>query len=127
MSRRGMQLAAGVAMMLCGAVAGASDLTIHLQGSGTAERKTVKYQCDAQGAKMGLPTGPFAVEYLNGAPNFLVVVPVKGNSQIFVTVPSGSGAKYASGQFTWWEAQGAVTFYSDFPGPKMNSSCKVVK
>jgi membrane-bound inhibitor of C-type lysozyme len=127
MSVTRMQLAAGMGMMLCGAVAMASDLTIHLQGNTTVERKTVKYQCDAQGAKMGLPAGPFAVEYLNGAPNFLVVVPVKENSQIFVTVPSGSGAKYASGQFTWWEAGGGVTFASDFPGPKASSVCKVSK
>jgi membrane-bound inhibitor of C-type lysozyme len=115
-----MVLSAGVAVE----AAGASDLTIHLLGNGTVERKAVKYQCDAQGAKMGLPSGPFVVDYLNGSPNFLVVVPVKGKSQIFVSVPSGSGAKYASAQYTWWEARGEVTFASDFPGPKANSTCK---
>ena len=67
MSLRQIRLVAVVGMMLCGAVAGASDLRIHLNGNGTVERKTVKYQCDAQGAKMGLPAGVFAVEYLNGA------------------------------------------------------------
>ena len=34
-----------------GAVAGASDLTLHLKGEGTFDRKTVKYQCDANGVK----------------------------------------------------------------------------
>jgi hypothetical protein len=34
---------------------------------------------------------------------------------IFVTVPSGSGAKYAAEEFTWWEAGGrGTTFSSDF-------------
>jgi len=114
-------------MVWSAGVAGASDLTIHLQGNGKVERKTVKYQCDSQGVKMGLPSGAFEVEYLNGAGNHLAVVPVKGNSMVFVTVPSGSGAKYAAEQFTWWEAGGrGTTFASDFPGPKGSSSCHEV-
>lgn len=124
---RGILLAAGL-VMGSAVVAGANDLTIHMKGNGTVERKTVKYQCDAQGAKMGLPSGAFEVEYLNGAGNHLAVVPVKGNSMVFVTVPSGSGAKYAAEQFTWWEAGGrGTTFASDFPGPKQSSSCHEVK
>ena len=123
---RAIRMAVAVAML--NGVAGASDLTIHLQGNATVERKTVKYQCDAKAATMGLPTGVFAVEYLNGAGNHLAVVPVKGNSMIFVTVPSGSGAKYAAAQFTWWEAGGrGTTFSSDFPGPKASSECHDVK
>jgi membrane-bound inhibitor of C-type lysozyme len=114
-------------LLLSGFVA-ASDLTIHLNGTDPVKRVTVKYQCDAQGEKMGLPTGVFSVDYLNGAGNHLAVVPVKGNSMIFVTVPSGSGAKYAAGEFTWWEAGGrGTTFSSDFPGPKASSTCHVVK
>jgi membrane-bound inhibitor of C-type lysozyme len=109
-------------------VAGASDLTIPLQGTGTFQRKTVKYQCDANGVKMGLPAGVFVVEYLNEASNHLAVVPVKGSSMIFVTVPSGSGAKYAAQEFVWWEAGGrGTTFASDFPGPKASSTCKEVQ
>ena len=123
---RGIRLTLGLVVLSAG-VAGASELTIHLQGSGTVERTMVKYQCDGQGAKMGLPPGVFGVEYLNGAGNHLAVVPMKGNSMVFVTVPSGSGAKYAAAEFTWWEAGGAVTLYSDFPGVKASSSCKVVK
>jgi hypothetical protein len=64
----------------------------------------------------------------HGAGNHLAVVPVKGNSMIFVTVPSGSGAKYAAEEFTWWEAGGrGTTFSSDFPGPKASSECHEVK
>jgi membrane-bound inhibitor of C-type lysozyme len=110
------------------AMAGARDLTLHLRGNGTIERKTVKYQCDAIGAKMGLPAGVFGVEYLNGAGNHLALVPVKGNSMVFVTLPSGSGAKYGAEEFTWWEAGGrGTTFSSDFPAPKASSNCHEMK
>ncbi len=123
---RAMRMA--VMVMILNGVAGASDLTIHLKGNETVARKTVKYQCDAKAAKMGLPAGVFAVEYLNGAGNHLAVVPVKGNSMVFVTVPSGSGAKYAAAEFTWWEAGArGTTFSSDFPGPKASSECHDVK
>jgi membrane-bound inhibitor of C-type lysozyme len=115
-------------MTLLASAAGASDLTIHLNGNETVKRSTVKYRCDPQGTKMGLPAGVFSVEYLNGAGNHLAIVPVKANSMIFVTVPSGSGAKYAAEAFTWWEAGGrGTTFSSDFPGPKASSSCHTAK
>lgn len=114
--------------MMCVASAGATDLTIHLKGDEPVKHGTARFECDAQGAKMGLPSGVFAVEYLNGAGNHLAVVPVKGNSMIFVTVPSGSGAKYAAEQFTWWDAGArGTTFASDFPGPRGSSSCHQVK
>ena len=126
MTMRRIRLLAGAGTALCSAVLGASDLTLHLKGTEAVKRTTVKYQCDTQGAKMGLPPGVFEVEYLNGAGNHLAVVPVKGNSMVFVTVPSGSGAKYAAGEFTWWEAGGrGTTFSSDFPGPKASSECHV--
>ncbi len=60
--------------------------------------------------------------------NHLAVVPVKGSSKIFVTVPSGSGAKYAADQFVWWEAGGrGTTFQSGFPGTEGSSACKTVQ
>ncbi|RZU42126.1 MliC family protein [Edaphobacter modestus] len=128
MGSTGLQGVVGIAVVLCSALAGASDLTLHLKGTDPVKRNTVQFQCDAQGATMGLPAGTFAVEYLNGAGNHLAVVPVKGNSMIFVTVPSGSGAKYAAEEFTWWDAGGrGTTFASDFPGPKASSACHVVK
>jgi hypothetical protein len=51
--------------------ASATDLTVHLVGTATLSRKTVQYQCDAAGAKMGLPAKPFPVEYITGAGNSL--------------------------------------------------------
>ena len=72
---------------------------------------------------MGLPAGVFSVEYLNGAGNSLAIVPVSGNSLIFANVVSGSGARYAAGQYIWWEAGGGVTFSSDSIAGKMSSEC----
>ena len=119
--------ALGIAALCC-ASAVATDLTIHLKGNDPVKRMTARFQCDGKATGLGLPTGIFSVEYLNGAGNHLAVVPVKGNSMIFVTVPSGSGAKYAAEQYTWWDAGSrGTTFASDFPGPKASSSCHQVK
>ena len=60
------------------ALAGATDLTIHLSGSQPVSRKTVQYQCDAKAAAIGLPATAFPVEYINGAGNSLAVVPIHG-------------------------------------------------
>ena len=118
----------GAAVIAWSALAGASDLTIHLSGSQPLSRNTAKYQCDAQGAKMGLPAGIFSVEYINGAGNSLAVVPVGGNSLIFANVVSGSGARYAAGQYIWWDAGGrGTTFSSDSIAGKMSSDCHRVQ
>ncbi len=104
-------------------LASATDLTIHLNGPQTLSRKTVQYRCDAQGAAIGLPASAFPVEYINGAGNSLVIVPVHGMSLIFANVMSASGARYAAGQYIWWEAAGSVTFYSDSIAGKAQSAC----
>jgi len=84
----------------------------------------MKYQCDGQGSKMGLPAGIFSVEYINGAGNSLAIVPVAGHSLIFANVASGSGARYAAGSYIWWEAGGrGVNFSSDSIAGKMTSEC----
>ena len=128
MARRMIQVTFLGIAVLCSASAAATDLTIHLKGNDPVKRMVARFQCDGQGAAIGLPAGVFTVEYLNGAGNHLAVVPVKGNSMIFVTVPSGSGAKYAAEQFTWWDAGSrGTTFASEFPGPKASSSCQQVK
>lgn len=114
----------GVGVLSCSALAGAADLTIHLNGSQPITRNTVKVQCDAQGSKMGLPSGVFSVEYLNGAGNSLAIVPVGGDSLIFANVFAGSGARYAAKEFVWWDAAGrGITFSSDSLAGKMSSTC----
>jgi membrane-bound inhibitor of C-type lysozyme len=104
-------------------LAGATDLTIHLSGSQPISRKTVQYQCDGQAAASGLPATAFQVEYLNGGGNSLVIVPVQGASLIFSNVTSASGARYAAGQYIWWDAAGSVNFYSDSLAGKSQSAC----
>src|SRR5277367_1920845 len=89
----------GIAALGCSTFAGATDLTIHLNGSEPLKRQTVQYQCDAKAAAMGLPAAAFPVEYINGAGNSLAVVEVHGNSMIFANINSGSGARYAAGQY----------------------------
>ncbi|NYF91086.1 MliC family protein [Tunturiibacter empetritectus] len=115
---------AGVTVLACCAFARATDVTIHLNSTEPISRNTMKYQCDGQGSKMGLPAGIFSVEYINGAGNSLAIVPVAGHSLIFANVTSGSGARYAAGSYIWWEAGGrGVTFSSDSIAGTMTSEC----
>ena len=103
-------------------------MTIHLSGSQPVSRKTVQYQCDAKGAAIGLPAAAFPVEYINGGGNSLAVVPIHGNSLIFANVTSGSGARYAAGQYIWWEAGGSGHFVLRFAGGQESvrmSPCEV--
>lgn len=102
-----------------------ADLLIHLPADASITRKTVRYQCDAKGPEIGVPVGAFPVEYINGGGNSLVVVPISGNSLIFSNVFAGSGARYSAQQYTWWEARGSVTLYSDSLTGKIQSSCHV--
>ena len=113
-----------IAILSVTAMAGATDVTLHLKGSHPLSRSTVQYECDAEGAKMGLPAGVFSVEYLNGAGNSLAILPVKGESLVFANVVSGSGARYAAKQYVWWDAAGrSVSFSSDSLAGKMRSEC----
>jgi len=47
---------------------------------------------------------PLAVTYLNAAPNFMAVLtpPDQTEALVFASVLSGSGARYAAGQWVWW-------------------------
>ena len=128
MRTRWKKLVIGVQVLSLSALAGATDVTIHLKGSQAISRSMVKYQCDTQGVKMGLPDGVFSVEYVNGAGNSLAIVPVGKNSMIFANVISGSGARYAAGEYVWWDAAGrGTTFSSDSLAGKMSSACHRVK
>jgi membrane-bound inhibitor of C-type lysozyme len=117
------KILAVVAVLACCGSAGATDVTIHLSGSEPISRRTMKYQCDGQGSKMGLPAGVFSVAYIPLTGNSLAIVPVGGHSLIFANVTSGSGARYAAGSYIWWEAGGRVTISSDSIAGTMNSQC----
>ena len=101
----------------------ATDLTIHLPAQPSLTRQNVLFQCDARGPQIGVPAGPFSVEYINGGGNSLVVVPLGVNALIFSNVVAGSGARYTAQQYTWWDAGGAVTLSSDSLAGKMQSTC----
>ena len=105
----------------------ATDLTINLAGSGLIARRTVTFQCDAEGVKLGLPARPFPVVYLNGAGNSLAVLPIEGRSLIFASVISGSGARYASGRYIWWDAGSrGVHLYADATEGNPEVTCRRV-
>jgi membrane-bound inhibitor of C-type lysozyme len=106
----------------CGA-GSATDLTIHLPDAPPITRQTVTYQCDATGTTIGVPSGQFKVEYIDGGGNSLVVVPISGNALIFSNVSAASGSRYTAQQYTWWDAKGAVTLYSDSLTGKLQTSC----
>ncbi|MDQ2774461.1 MAG: MliC family protein [Acidobacteriota bacterium] len=75
--------------------------------------------------KLGLPPDAFTVEYLNGGGNSLAITPISGRSLIFVSVISGSGARYASGPYIWWDAGArGIHLYSDSLAGKKQSSCR---
>jgi membrane-bound inhibitor of C-type lysozyme len=124
MKLKHMSLALG--LIGCINAASGADLTIHLAGSEAISRKTVEYRCDGVAAKLGLPPGSFTVEYINAGSNSLVAVPISGNTLIFSSVLAASGVRYTAGTFTWWEAGGSVTLYSDSLAGKAQSVCKPV-
>ena len=110
--------------------AAATDLTISLTGSEPFTRYTAKFQCDGHAAALGLPTGTFQVEYLNGNGNSLAVLPIGGRSLIFTNVASASGARYAADQYIWWDAGArGVHLYAnpDSLSDKEQTSCQAVK
>jgi membrane-bound inhibitor of C-type lysozyme len=105
-------------------MASLTDLKIHLPDLVPVARTNIAYQCDATAAKIGLPSGRFEVEYIEGGGNSLVIVPIGGRSLIFSAVSSASGTRYVAQQYTWWEAKGSVTLYSDSLTGKFQTSCR---
>ena len=105
-------------------------MTISLTGSDPMTRHTVKFQCNGQAGALGLPTGVFPVEYLNGNSNSLAVLPIKASSLIFANVMSGSGTRYAAGPYIWWDAGARGVTLSANPDSlddEKQTSCQVVK
>lgn len=78
------------------ALAAGSSLQLQLSTDGDFERRTVSYDCGTE--------APLVVTYLNAAPNFLAMlsVPDSADPLVFAAVISGSGARYAAGQWVWW-------------------------
>jgi membrane-bound inhibitor of C-type lysozyme len=79
-----------------------SSVQVMIALSGDAERRIVRYECDG--------VQPFAVEYVNAAPNFLALVPVEGHTMVFANVAAASGARYVAGSYEWWTRGAEATF-----------------
>lgn len=77
------------------------DLHISLPGTDPISYKVARFSCDDNASKLGLPSGRFQVEYINGRGNSLAVLPIGGKKLIFAGVLSGSGARYASDRYIW--------------------------
>lgn len=117
-----------VAAASFGLTASAAEFFISLPGTATVSRHIAKMQCDSHAAGLGLPSGTFNVEYLNGGGNSLAVLPLGGQNIIFAGVNSGSGSRYAAGSFTWWDAGlRGIHLYSDSLSGKDQASCQEVK
>ena len=120
--------AVGVFLLACSSLAFADDLTINLKGTHPVTRKSARYQCDANAAKLGLPATPFTIDYINSGKNSLAVLPISGESLIFSGVSSGSGARYAAGNYIWWEAVGrSITLTADTMNGQVVSSCQILR
>ena len=116
---------AGAVFSLSALNAAAADLTISLTGSDPITRNVAKFQCDGHASALGLPTGVFSVQYLNGNGNSLAILPIQGHSLVFANVTSASGARYAAGQYIWWDAGArGVHLYSDALSGKDQTSCQ---
>lgn len=105
----------------------AEDLSVRLPGV-PVTRIHASFECGADGVALGLPSGPFTVEYLNAGENHLAVLPVHGQALVFANVTSGSGARYAAGRYIWWDAgDRGVTLYADGVDGHPKAECHLVK
>ena len=97
--------AAAIAILAFGAAPALADASFvtALGVTDDAEVKTVKYDCDHH--------DPITVRYLNAAPNFLALVPVKEGTLAFVNVISGSGAKYVASKYEWFTKGNSATLH----------------
>lgn len=118
----GVVLVAGMATSVIG-----EDLSVRLPGV-SITRIHASFECGADGVALGLPAGPFTVEYLNAGENHLAVLPVHGQALVFANVISGSGARYAAGRYIWWDAGArGVTLYADGIDGHQKAECHLMK
>jgi len=124
---RSMAAIAGAVLILGMVVsAPAEDLTVRLPGVAVTQIHA-SFACGAEGVAMGLPAGPFTVEYLNAGENHLAVLPVHGQALIFTNVISGSGARYAAGRYIWWDAGARGVTLSVEGDGHQQANCHLVK
>ncbi|OQS43884.1 MliC family protein [Chromobacterium haemolyticum] len=103
------------ALTLSSAVALAKPLTLPEIQAG--QRQVVNYVC-AGGAKL-------AVKYYNvkNGQSF-AVLPIKGKAMLLSNVVSGSGAKYAAEQYSWWTKGPEGTLRDEITDKVLLDDCK---
>jgi len=70
--------------------------------------RTIDYRCTGE-RKM-------SVRYYNSDDNHLALLRLEGKSLLFVTVMSGSGARYVSRQYEWWTKGNEATLRDTLKG-----------
>jgi len=104
--------------LLIPALAMARGEAVSFPGTEIANQRVRSYSCDGN--------KKLAVLYINttGGDSF-AYLPVDGTRHVFVTVMSGSGAKYASGPYVWWTKgpQGNLTREDDPDAPPLLANC----
>ena len=122
-----MKISILAATLLLGlGTAQAADLTVPLAKSESVERTTAEFRCDADGVALGLPAGPFLVEYINGGGNSLAVLPIHEKPLVFANVVAADGARYAAGAYVWWDARPkSVTLSADLGQGHKQSDCRL--
>jgi len=101
--------AGGIAVVGALAIAAASGAASRAAAEGLplappVEETRVDYRCTGT-------LEALSVRYVNAADQSFAVVPLEGVERIFVTVLSGSGARYASGFYVWWSAKDGADLY----------------
>ena len=94
MKRQLLSLSAAASLALATPALAAVELNVGINLSGDVQIVTTPYGCGAD--------EPLVVRYINAQPNFFAIIPIEGRDVVFVNVISGSGAKYVSGQYEWW-------------------------
>ncbi|MEI2299290.1 META domain-containing protein [Ensifer sp. MJa1] len=92
------------AMKLASMAASAADaeVTILVPGAGTVDRQSVRYDCGGKAVE---------AEYINAGPVSLVTFTIDGTFVVASNVISGSGAKFAGGQYIWWTKGDTATLF----------------
>jgi membrane-bound inhibitor of C-type lysozyme len=87
--------------------ADAPHIVVTVENGGPNMRTTAHYDCGGNAVE---------VEYINVEPDHLAIVPVEGRKRVFALVLSGSGARYASGQYIWWSKGKEAWLYDETKG-----------
>ena len=84
-----------------------SDVLINIPGARTVDRQAVQYDCAGKSV---------AAEYINAGLVSLVTLTIGSEFVVASNVLSGSGAKYAGGQYVWWTKGDEATLIDTMKG-----------